>query len=1086
MSSRPRHGRLAGLVAGAVVLAAAVVVLGVLLRRSGLRDAANYAQLLTIPLAVISLVVALRGWFHRTPAPPAPAPEVVPEPLLDLTALDRVGSADALALGVRQAIPHPDGLDEGLPRFVPRPVVATLRQALRAGAEQGGLYVLVGDPAVGKTRALYEAVVAELPDFAVLAPDPGDGAAVAALAARTDELPPLVIWLDQLHRFLDGPYLRHGDIAVDPRAVRRLLAADTPVVVVGTAWPEHVRALCTSDDDGARHPATVELLDDPRCTTLPVEPFTDDERAAAEELCHTDPRLAEALAHPRYSVTAALAGVPEQVRQYAEATDGLRALVHAAVDARRLGVLSPLTPACLREAGRAHLRAVRADDEWFAEALAVPDVLVPVTDRRGVVGYVLADHLAQHVLRDRRREPVPELVWTVLADETADEADLARLAEAATRRHIHRVAVPLWCRLVAAGHPGAAAQLVTVFTQWGDTRALKKVGPPFDRQAAQALSRLAARRTPDERPAPSPVHTPPTTTIADPALWRLTDLLHANGHHKELAIRAAMGDCHAAVLLAQSAGAVDDAVALLGPGLVAGDRESVRALASIRYEQEDFVAAARLVTPYATEGWAGHLLRAVKVAARDVDWLTAAAASGDVRAGRALVRMRYQDRDIQALARHVLDDDEFASLLLARTWYERGDLPALRTRAAAGNRYAAWLLGTALVERDDVDGLVELVVARTPVVPGMLARLLLDRADRPTLERLTDPACTLALALLHAGRCDDPDELLSAVPRVFDQVPALFDERTMATLTRELRRRLAAAEPDADEELLLARANVEEGQDFQHAALASMLTESNDVEALTWLVSIGRGWAAPPLATLHLHRGDVDAAITALTSAAEDGNDQAAATLAETLYQYDRDTALRARADAGDPHAAARVAMLLHVTEDTDELVERARSGDAFAVDYALEHLQSPEDRHTAIGLLEPWAAAGSAAAAHRLSALHERDGDLDEAAAVLQPLADTGDPAATRRITELTYTRGDLPTLRRLADHGDRHAARRIATALRQNNDTAGLAREVAANNTDDAARHLLELHRSTTKDKITSLSPAGTPDHPDWRPLP
>jgi hypothetical protein len=145
----------------------------------------------------------------------------------------------------------------------------------------------------------------------------------------------------------------------------------------------------------------------------------------------------------------------------------------------------------------------------------------------------------------------------------------------------------------------------------------------------------------------------------------------------------------------------------------------------------------------------------------------------------------------------------------------------------------------------------------------------------------------------------------------------------------------------------------------------------------------------------------------------------------------------------------------------------------------------SPAGRATAVELLGPWVAAGSAGAAQRLSALHERGGDLDAAVRVLTPFADNGDPAAAHRITELTYARGDLATLRELADAGDRHAARRIATALFANGDTEGLAREVAANNTDAAARHLIELHRTTTRrGAVNSLDPAGAPDQRDWAP--
>jgi hypothetical protein len=58
---------------------------------------------------------------------------------------------------------------------------------------------------VGKTRLLFEAARRELPEFRVLVPDLGDGDLVNLLAQANFRLPPLIVWLDELHRFVDGP-----------------------------------------------------------------------------------------------------------------------------------------------------------------------------------------------------------------------------------------------------------------------------------------------------------------------------------------------------------------------------------------------------------------------------------------------------------------------------------------------------------------------------------------------------------------------------------------------------------------------------------------------------------------------------------------------------------------------------------------------------------------------------------------------------------------------------------------------------------------------------------------------------------------
>ena len=110
--------------------------------------------------------------------------------------------------------------------------------------ERGGFVLLVGGSSVGKTRCAVEAVRALLPDWWLVHPaGPGE---VAALAQAP--LPRMVVWLDELQRYLDGEHGLTGGV------VRALLSAPHPVVIIGTLWPELYAAYTTVPAPGGADP----------------------------------------------------------------------------------------------------------------------------------------------------------------------------------------------------------------------------------------------------------------------------------------------------------------------------------------------------------------------------------------------------------------------------------------------------------------------------------------------------------------------------------------------------------------------------------------------------------------------------------------------------------------------------------------------------------------------------------------------------------------------------------------------------------------------------------------------------------------
>jgi len=159
-------------------------------------------------------------------------------------------------------------LDQDLPAFVGRDRGPEIASWMGGAREVGGFLVLVGDSSVGKTRLLYETAREVLPDFAVLAPDLGDGGLVNSIAEATFPLPKLIVWLDEFQRFLDGRYLTPGSTSITATAVRHLLDAPTPVVVLGAMWREHARKLRATEPDphtdGQRplYPGAADILAD--------------------------------------------------------------------------------------------------------------------------------------------------------------------------------------------------------------------------------------------------------------------------------------------------------------------------------------------------------------------------------------------------------------------------------------------------------------------------------------------------------------------------------------------------------------------------------------------------------------------------------------------------------------------------------------------------------------------------------------------------------------------------------------------------------------------------------------------------------
>jgi tetratricopeptide (TPR) repeat protein len=371
----------------------------------------------------------------------------------------RVREARPRLLGVHAPI-QIQGAPGDLPPYVLRDLDADLRGVIAAGAEAGGFVLLVGGSSVGKTRTLYEAILATVPDWWLIHPNRDQPAALQALAAAPT--PRTVIWLDELQRYLGTTG------ALTAGTVRTLLQAG--MLLVATIWPDEyaVRMVPRQPDRDNQNERDRELLDLAKVFDV-ADAFTAAELARARALGTIDPRIAVALDSLDGGLTQVLAAGPELVRRWEQAPDPYaKATITAVIDARRLGAESPITTEFLATAVAGYLTSAQratAPGDWLHSALAyattplhgATSALSPVDNGTmgGVAGHTVADYLLQHGRRVRSTVLPPHRFWSAVGAHITDADDLARLAQSASARGLPAIAEQLWRAAIAAGHPSA-------------------------------------------------------------------------------------------------------------------------------------------------------------------------------------------------------------------------------------------------------------------------------------------------------------------------------------------------------------------------------------------------------------------------------------------------------------------------------------------------------------------------------------------------------------------------------------------------------------------------------------------------------
>ncbi|MFE9363432.1 hypothetical protein ACFYNN_11580 [Streptomyces sp. NPDC006978] len=226
---------------------------------------------------------------------------------------------------------------QGLPPYVKRAIDSRLDDLIN----RGGLVVVEGNSASGKTRTAFEAVLRSniQPKNRRPVLIPKDGASLRKLIASGYPIENAIIWLDDLERFIGLGGLDEGII--------RLFGSESGVLFIATLRSRAKAAMTQASGATGRSLANVYKAVMAGAGTVRVDRnLNKKERERAFRLA-ADLRIRSALEKSNSAGFAEfIAAAPSTLERWRDGQDGANeigaALVSAAVDFRRAGYLSPI------------------------------------------------------------------------------------------------------------------------------------------------------------------------------------------------------------------------------------------------------------------------------------------------------------------------------------------------------------------------------------------------------------------------------------------------------------------------------------------------------------------------------------------------------------------------------------------------------------------------------------------------------------------------------------------------------------------------------------------------------------------------
>ncbi|MFJ7204050.1 helix-turn-helix domain-containing protein [Streptomyces sp. NPDC098789] len=496
------------------------------------RVVAALAKPLRLPVDPLLDLRRRAGAGPGEPPDAGAVPVGVGRPIAECDPIDLEVHPSADPVGLRSPGSRGAAGSGALPGYVRREHDAVLRRAVDAAADgTSAMVALVGSSSTGKTRACWEAVQPLARHGWRLWHPYDPSRAGAALADIERVAPRTVVWLNEAQHYLGADGATGERVAA---ALRTLLGDPrrAPVLVLATLWPDYARAYAAlpGSPPGPGPSVQVRQLLEGRIVVVP-DAFDQEALDAAAVLAAAgDVQLARSLALVNDGhLTQQLAGAPQLLHRYRAAGPAERALLRAAMDARRLGVGPHLPGAFLTDAVVDYLTEGEYDalaDGWDQHAyprLAEPvhGNLAPLRRIRprplrrtagpsGAPGpearapsgprYRLADYLEQHGRAEGHAHCPPESFWQAAHDHLTGAEDVYRLAGAARERYRLRWERHLTLRAAELGHRHALAKLAAEREAAGDgAEAERLYRRAADQGHAFGLYELAQKREQDFR-----------------------------------------------------------------------------------------------------------------------------------------------------------------------------------------------------------------------------------------------------------------------------------------------------------------------------------------------------------------------------------------------------------------------------------------------------------------------------------------------------------------------------------------------------------------------------------------------------------